>query len=293
MFDVHIDFKSDVARKLIAGAFDESILWCDRNGLHDTEADHLKLSWSDFCRVILNKRRYFFDRPSKASLKSYNSNKFQNPTEILNVVALHLAKFKVFKKIKKDSIIIRAQKFKNEEKIIGSIERFGVPPAEISIKSHNRLNASGIPIFYGAFNNECLEKELFLKAGEILKTSSFITYKNILVLDLTALPKYSIFDDRTYLEREVIKFLIYFRREITKPVSRDGREHYEYIPSQVFSEFLQFGIKEKIYGIVYPSQFSASQKNIGLFISNEEIVPDDGSAEKHHVLGFLGLDGSE
>lgn len=88
----------------------------------------------------------------------------------------------------------------------------------------------------------------------------------MIVLDLTKLPKPSFWIEKDW---EGIDFLYSFNREITKRIERDDRIIKDYIPSQVFTEYLRYIHKlpngRKLDGIIYKSSLKSGNNNIVLF----------------------------
>ena len=96
---------------------------------------------------------------------------------------------------------------------------------------------------------------------------------NIQVLDLTELPPVpSIFDIPQHSLREEILFLYEFVEDLLKPVAKDGKEHIDYVPTQVVSEYFRYVFEPKLQGIMYPSVKHSGGVNIAFFESdNDEI----------------------
>jgi hypothetical protein len=99
---------------------------------------------------------------------------------------------------------------------------------------------------------------------------AFTTKRELRILNLTELPTYpSIFDEEKRHISELLQFLNKFVREISKPVAKDGREHVEYVPSQVVCEYFAKVFRteenESIDGIAYPSAIRPGGTNIVLF----------------------------
>ena len=91
--------------------------------------------------------------------------------------------------------------------------------------------------------------------------------RDLNVLDLTELPSPITF----WLDGfEEIAFLKAFHEEITRPIKRDNRIHSEYVPSQVFTEFLRYMFKGvQLYGMIYNSSLDG-EKDIVLFCNQKE-----------------------
>ena len=98
----------------------------------------------------------------------------------------------------------------------------------------------------------------------------FVSLREFNVIDLTALPtKISIWMDNW----QIFAFLKSFHSDITKPLLKGDKEEIEYVPSQIFTEFLRWMFKDKIGnnvdGLVYES-CKTHNANIVLFCNNSE-----------------------
>jgi hypothetical protein len=113
-------------------------------------------------------------------------------------------------------------------------------------------------------------------------------------VDLSAAPEVpSLYDpDRRHL-RHGLSFLRHFVSEIAKPFVRDSYIHIEYVPTQVFTEWLRTrfdpGQGEPLVGVLYGSSRKAGGVNVSLFIDNDGACdPDD-----EHDSALLVLAGHE
>ena len=60
------------------------------------------------------------------------------------------------------------------------------------------------------------------------------------MIDMTALPELpSLFEDVAQ-RYDTVLFLRRFAEDIVLPIELDGREHIEYVPTQVFTEYLRY-----------------------------------------------------
>jgi len=294
LFDQLIRFERDDVRKDILSAFDLTAQWCEKDPFQDRASDQLKYSWRDFSDTIKYKVRYFFPRPKKARVSKIHKNGPEYPGDILSAISKIAKDLHLFVKLKKGDKVYRARRFSAPQTDI-QLNDIGVCPARLA-KSSNRLSPAGIPIFYGSFSVEHLKDEVRVTKHEekYLVIGEFSILKEVLVLDLTKIPTPSIFSEDDRDKREAIIFLSHFKREIMQVVEPDGSEHIEYVPSQVFSEFIRLRCDfdgKKILGIKYPSVPSSnSAVNIALFISNDHIGDILSIDEKKDcVLDFHGM----
>ena len=104
------------------------------------------------------------------------------------------------------------------------------------------------------------------------------------VVDLTALPT----DVSIWMDKwEGIAFLKSFHKDITQPLLKEAKEAIEYVPSQIFTEYLRWMFTDKqgryVDGLVYKS-CKTKKANIVLFCNNEEsrewVKLDSFSGEK-------------
>lgn len=133
-----------------------------------------------------------------------------------------------------------------------------------------RMSPAGVSMFYGALDMKTAVDESIKTANaKVLAIGEFKTIRELTVVDLTVLPTdVSIWMD----EWNAISFLNSFHKDITRPLLNDAKEAIEYIPSQIFTEYLRWMFTDKkgrnIDGLMYRS--SKTQKaNVVLFCNNE------------------------
>jgi hypothetical protein len=155
----------------------------------------------------------------------------------------------------------------------------GTPRAQHSLTS-SRMSPAGIPAFYGASSLDTALAEARVgidpdrpewSAGE------FGTSQPCTVLDLSDIPEIpSIFDpDRRHLRHALI-FLAHFAEQVAEPLSDDKREHVDYVPTQVVSEFFRVSFSPSdigpVNGIVYRSARHPGGKCVALFVPHERCL---------------------
>src|SRR5690606_29319366 len=109
--------------------------------------------------------------------------------------------------------------------------------------------------------------------------ATFRALRNMTLLDLVELPRpASLFDsDAATDDRAATVFVNEFVEDLTRPITKDGREHVEYVPSQVVTEYVRYRlgklIGSRIDGIRYRS--ARNREGIGavLFFDQEDLVP--------------------
>ena len=132
-------------------------------------------------------------------------------------------------------------------------QQLGPPPLEKA--AANRMSPAGISIFYGATDRPTSIAEAGSHSSErYVVTGEFTPAREIRLIDLTTLPDVpSIFDGAEHDRYFGLRFLRKFVDDITLPVELDGREHIDYVPTQVFTEYLRFAFPARVDGLMFPS----------------------------------------
>jgi hypothetical protein len=155
-------------------------------------------------------------------------------------------------------------------------------------------------MFYGAEDAGIAIEEI---RSDFASVATFATERTLRILDLATLPPIpSIFiDEVTRREVAALRFLHRFTWLIRQPVERRERTVLDYLPTQVFSEFLRDHVFEDgtMDGVRYPSAIanagsaSPANANVVLFADTTAVFdaapqPDDGDG-----LGFAAGRGSK
>jgi hypothetical protein len=116
------------------------------------------------------------------------------------------------------------------------------------------MSPAGIPMFYGAFDTATAIAETFdpAKSHNVhITVGRFTTAREFAVLDLTRIPAIpGLFDSYHREGRCAIKFLHDMVDDLSAPVVKDGREHIEYVPTQIISEYMRHCYRHPTYGVV-------------------------------------------
>lgn len=132
--------------------------------------------------------------------------------------------------------------------------QLGPPPRDLA--SNSRMSPAGVTMFYGADDVATVIAEIGAHAAKRYAVlGEFETVRDITLLNLTDLPATpSLYTEagRTPKRYDLI-FLRQFADDLAKPIVFDGREHIEYVPTQVITEYLRYISTHKVNGILYPS----------------------------------------
>lgn len=222
-------------------------------------------TWHSFCESIKHSHRFFNDAAT------------QYLSEILEpIVNPKLAGTEsAVRVIQPDSearFVYRgrlANTVKDRSDIIGKpINSLGAPPKHKN--GGGRMNAAGIPVFYGSFDVETCVAELRGPVGGTAVVGKFEITRPLRVLDLTllrnAMFNISYFDPDVVRKFSYNRFLRGFHKEIKRSVI-PGSETLDYLPTQFVAEYLWTKVDPVLDGLIFGSaQISnAKAKNIAIF----------------------------
>jgi hypothetical protein len=249
----------------------DDIAWSEPDMYYDTERDELMYQWSFFKDLIKHKSRYLFQQ-------NQSSKKSEKAFTILKEVGQITKSLNLIKKIEKGTIIYRCRQH-HSSKVVNEKEKLVAPPEEYAIYP-NRFSPSGISMLYSAFDPttaflETISRED--KKKDSITISKFKLKKEIYVVDFNRLPNIpSIFDFKKVKTHYLIRFLYDLVRDFTQEIKKDGKEHIEYVPTQVVTEYFRYPFNKNrqniIEGIVYPSSKNKSESSSVIFWNNEECM---------------------
>ena len=225
-------------------------------------SDELSFMWSQFERLVKGERRFtFFKSPmfENADPSRSDNGLFDILTELGGVI--HAAEGC----IPAGTTLYRCRPA-NEKEIIKEFKDITAPPVEAA--KANRLSPVGISMFYGSYDEGTPYKEVKNYTDKPLcYIGSFQTTQDLSVVDLSSL-KCSFWMPQLWQET---LFLKQFHKEIARPLKKEETE-VEYVPSQIFTEYLRYlckGRNEKPYdGIIYSSSLTG-ERNVALFYDNK------------------------
>jgi hypothetical protein len=278
LFDtIGLDLPSDndgrLRAVLLAEIDDE--LWCEYDWLALEPDQSVISSWEQFCGVVKHKRRFFFhDFGSSES----NHPDFRSPLQLLREVCRLVEAQELIKTEQAGYNHFRARP-RDANTRQATAASLGPPPFYLATQS-NRMNPPGIPMFYGAENFALSVAEI---RDCVASVGTFVTLRPVRVLDLANLPAVpGFFSCVGRKERLTLAFLHEFARMIIQPVARDDRVHIEYLPTQVFTEYLrdfQFDAG-RIDGLRYRSATGKKGSNVVLFAGPEDV---EGAVTPQHA----------
>ena len=269
--DINEDLLQDI-KDLIANT-----RYCQKDPYSLRPEEDMYYNWKEFSEIIKHQVRYFFLKVGKTNLL-YEEKK---PYQILYNIGKAIKELGLIKTLPRGKKIFRARISPNKLKAV--VEELGPPPRDKAIQS-NRMSPAGIPMFYGSMDEKTAIAEICDKkdrSNKYITVATFKTLKKLTVIDLTDLPELpSLFDKEKRHLRTPLKFLRSFLLDFSKPIKKDDddREHIEYVPTQVVTEYFRHVFRQgpkKIEGIIYQSAQKRNGKSCVLFCDSEKCIQDN------------------
>jgi len=264
--------------------------WCHQNPFTLSEAAELSFDWDIFCNLIKHESRFvFFKHPQKIDKDNGES---LEPSYILEKIGRFIVDMKLFDETRKqgelfEELYVYRARQHSPDNAITNASGLG-PPPHIKALNANRFSPAGIPMFYGSRRKQTAVEEIIdvSKINEAITVGLFKNAKPLNLIDLTRVPEVSIFD----LERsnlfEPSRFLRKFILSVSQPVIKDGREHFEYVPTQVVTEYFRYVLPEicglPVDGIKYKS--SIDRQDCFVIFADQRNCTDVGSENAHTIL---------
>ena len=183
-----------------------------------------------------------------------------------------------------------AQSTRELKTILGAPTREIGPPTSRLAKG-GRMNAPGIPVFYGALDEDTCVAEVRAPVGSHVVVAKFEVLRPLRLLDFDSLTK--IYVERSYFDPTYTShvghasFLRRLVREMSRPVM-PGDEAFEYLVTQAVAEYLAHKVEPRLDGIIFhSSQTDGAGRNVVLF--NHACGVETYDLPKEVKVTFLGL----
>lgn len=161
-------------------------------------------------------------------------------------------------------------------------------PAPAKYAANNRMSPSGISYIYLANNIETTLLEIHVKNGDRVILGEFKTKLGLNIIDLSKeinITPLSIFNkDYNHDDIWLNEFISDFIKEISKPI-KDSDKSFEYVPTQVLSEFIR---KLGFEGIKFESSLKKGTYNYVLFCG-----PNPRTVREHYDYDYFELNEQE
>ena len=282
--EIELDLPHDLYGRLLREIIDRlpEITWCEADPFDVPGRERVRYDWAWFSEVVMHRRRFFFENFQEEIYGDRTS-----PGRFLEKTLRSAENLELFLSVPADTPLYRARHQAQGEKFT-TAEQLGPPPRELANQS-NRLSPPGIPMFYGSDHAETALRETAKGPGRFA-VARFKTRRPAVILDLTEIPPVSslfgvIPETLEFRPREVLTFLNHVRDEISTPVQRNDRNHIDYIPTQVVTEFVRSKLTRsntQVDGIKYWSSVHPGHASYVIFATQEDLIP---TPEEHPAPG--------
>lgn len=255
----------------IADAFTNN-LWVEApNGMWMAAHEHeeLRWSWNEFVRAVKYETRFHFGRRAR---KTKHRSELIEVSDVLPFLANMIRTHRLIKLLPNATTLVRVRIRHHGNTWPVNEQQLGAPPPQYA--RAGRMNPAGISYFYAAFDEQTALREVKAESGARLVVSQWETTRESHIVDFTSLPLLpSVFDLRNKKKREMLLFLYDFLSDFSQPVTKDGSEHVEYVPTQVVCEYiaqvLETSSGNRIDGLLYPSSVAKGGRNLVVFPDRE------------------------
>jgi len=267
-------------------------LWCDKSPYSTIGFDAYISSWDQFCTAVKHHTRFFFTRRNPRDKDS----DLTPVSKMLDELSSHLEREELIEVVPQTATFVRIRVHKREDRC-QDWRSLGSPPAAVA--PSNRMSPAGISMFYCSENLETAKAEsistLRDRDSSALTAASWSPSRPLLLLNLCAIRKTPSFWFSSRSERDRVLFLKAFTDSISQPVIHDGREHIDYVPSQIVTEYFRLVYRtdegKQLDGIIFPSARVRKGNNFVIFASSDDLTPSS-EREFDNTPPILVLDAS-
>lgn len=271
-------FANDDFERFVYDTFRQT-QWAPRDFAAINAGDALRFGWTHLTETVKHQQRFFFLLDSAEAHDDGPGVEIRRGRSMLDQLGELIRKYELVCEIPQGTPIYRCRAHKSDERPTTAQE---LGPAPATKARQSRMSPAGIPMLYAADEPQTALAETIDEDpadDDAATIATFRLRKACLVVDLRELPSVpSIFDPGidTTDRRHELGFLHGFRHDVSGPVKRDGREHIEYVPTQVVAEYLRVVFRDckgqQIQGVAWESSKLPGSRNVVLFMDAKQCV---------------------
>ena len=258
--------------------------WCQRNYGSLTREQKYRLSWQAFCQTVTHEKRFLFEREEPSEFDDGIPVR-----EMLAELGAIVERHGFIRALPEGSLFFRVRINGQKDRPIEAHE-LGPPPSDNALS--NRMSPAGISLFYGALDARTARAETFVRNSERYGTmSTWTAARELVVVDFTHQPELpSFYDVERANERDELLFLTSFVNDLIKPVAPDRREHIDYVPTQIVTEYFRHLFRtadgKGIDGMLYRSSLAKDGTCVSLFFGYEGLAPNMAFLRPNPMVTF-------
>lgn len=257
-------------------AFDSEKQWTDWGAVGDV--DHMHWQWDDYANLVRTTTRFVIDSRTVAGAP-------RTPPEQVGAILRSFSTYVdgalgLVTDLPAGTALYRGRLVADgDDRVSPNAESLGPAPSRRC--GANRMSSAGVSLMYASSDPQTAVAEI---AGHGVKPKALIaafqTTRNLKVLDLTKDPDAgSIFTAAGRENYTMASFLREFVSHVTSPVIPDGREHIEYAPTQLLTEYFRWATTTHIDGLALPSS-QTGEKTFVLFFGHGSAVDLGASTDR-------------
>jgi hypothetical protein len=246
--------------------------WAQRDYYRLRPHLRMRFGWEYFGNIVKHRRRFFFaDYAEKGDVDDPD---YIAPGAMLELIGDAIRSADLVRELPAGTMIWRVRSHGVDEAPSTACE-LGATPAHL-IKGSGRMSPAGVPLFYGALDEETavIEARHANPTADAYTLGTFRLLRAAQIVDLAEPPSVpSVFEtgERRHMRQPHI-FLTAFAADVSKPFERDDRVHIEYVPTQIVTEWLRTrfdpGGGKRVDAVVYGSARRPGGLNVAMFVDN-------------------------
>jgi hypothetical protein len=282
----------EVAEAVCAGVVADNVLEAIQDALDPDEWNEdpgalrpdvaLASAWGGFAEKVKHETRFvFLALPEE---RSSHPDEFTT-TEILEALVKIIEVREALRDLPAGTKFWRGRMVDKPEPLEFDASMLGSPP--LMRASANRMSPAGISMFYGCVDVATVVAEIGAhSAKRYAAVGEFESVKPLRVVDLARLPPIpSLFNPERRDGYYELAFLHAFAKDLSAPVALDGREHIDYVPTQVVTEYLRWLPSFDADGILFSSAQNGGTSCV--IFCGPEGCADEGKVTEQTVLRLV------
>ena len=291
IFDVFELGGSPAFNDIVEAMIDQA--WCKKEFYSLSDHEQMTFSWQSFVRTVKHRKRFLF----KSDKREDYDHEILTPEETLSMIGESIINLGFVRQVPIGTEFFRARVTNKKEKFC-TPEELGAPKEEHAIYQY-RMSSAGISMFYGACDEETCIVEVKTNRSKKVTIAKWKTIKELILIDFTDFTQHknseqwycshgvpSVFDETERYKLPHYYFFSDFINDFTAPVTKDGREHIDYVPTQIVAEYFRWQFRtdsgHPVNGILYPSAINGNVCCV-LFCGQEGCVSNTKFADRQII----------
>lgn len=250
-------------------------------------SDHLDHAWATFSHTVRHEARFVFtgaEGPT-SSVREFLELVGRYATDVDGLVSELPSTTAMYRARTVDGAIVPGR-----TDLPTAAASLGPAPARSA--GANRMSPAGIAMFYGAADEAtALHETAAFTVAEHAVVGVFHPARPLRMLNLRAAATehdISPFDEDRLTLRGLLMFFSEFQRHISAPVTPDGRQHIDYVPTQILAEYFRQAVTPRLDGIIFASSHTG-ESNYVVFATGENVVDNDTVAADAATDGLFDV----